>query len=242
MSVLTSAQRDLLIRMLQAERQQQRCGQRDTFVLVRTARGGGILTAGWDENWAAPGEQDVDDLVEDGLLRHVDHPGGRGRKFDFTRAGRTRARQLERDRTDPSRLEPIDLSWTTTLALLEALVDAYELVGAPEYGVPLTALNVSPPPTQGELRELARQELAEFVDRSDQAESQLRPTAQGVRLARNWPTPGALVDALAVAFEREAEITPDGEARSRLRQAAQAVGDFGRDVAVGVVTKQLEGL
>lgn len=78
--------------MLQAERQQQRLGERDTFVLVRTSGGGDILTTGWDESWAVPAEQDVDDLVEDGLLRLVEYPGGRGRKFDFTRAGRTRAR------------------------------------------------------------------------------------------------------------------------------------------------------
>ena len=176
-TALTAAQRDLLIRMLQAERQQQqRLGERDSFVLVRRSGGHDILTTGWDESWTVPAEQDVDDLVEDGFLRHVDHAGGRGRKFDFTRAGRTRARQLERDRTDPARPEPIDLSWMTTLALLEALVDAYELAGAPEHGVPLTALGISSPPTEGEQRELVRQELASSVF------SATRPTADYVLL------------------------------------------------------------
>jgi hypothetical protein len=225
--------------MLQAERQQQRQGKRDTFVLVGSFGGGQILTAGWDPSWATPAEQDVDDLVEDGLLRYSEPFDRRTRKFDFTRAGRTRARQLERERSGSDDAGPIDLSWPAAASLLEPLIEAYELAGAPELGVPVTALNLNPPPTTGELRELARQDLAEIVELSDQGDFQLRPTARGVRMGRQWPTPETLIDAVILALEREADSTGDDERRGGLRQVADALGGFARDVAVDVVSQQL---
>jgi hypothetical protein len=69
----------------------------------------------------------------------------------------------------------------------------------------------------------------------------LRPTPRGIRLARDWPTPEGLVDALEVAFAHAADNAADPQHETRLRQAAQAVGSFGRDVAVDVLAKQLSG-
>jgi hypothetical protein len=54
-----------------------------------------------------------------------------------------------------------------------------------------------------------------------------------------WPKPDSLVDAIAGAYERAAEDEQEPEERNRLRAVADGLRGAVRDIAVGVITKQL---
>jgi hypothetical protein len=54
-----------------------------------------------------------------------------------------------------------------------------------------------------------------------------------------WPKPDSLVDAIADAYERAAEDEQEPEKKTRLRAVADGLRGAVRDIAVGVITKQL---
>jgi hypothetical protein len=55
----------------------------------------------------------------------------------------------------------------------------------------------------------------------------------------SWPSPENLVAQLVTALTEAADREPEPEQKSRLRAAAEALGDVAREVAVGVVSDRL---
>ena len=61
------------------------------------------------------------------------------------------------------------------------------------------------------------------------------------RIVGQWPSPESTIDTLVRALEAEADTAPDPETQGRLRQTAQALNTFAREVAVGVMTNVISG-
>jgi hypothetical protein len=56
-----------------------------------------------------------------------------------------------------------------------------------------------------------------------------------------WPSADGLISELAAALSHAADSEKEPEKKSRLRAAADALADFGRDVAVAVAARHLGG-
>lgn len=95
--------RDALLRIHEADRLWATDGHEpESFSLVHA---GGlrreILHPAWDDSWAAPSEQTIDDLGELGFLR-VAPSTNKTRLFDLTMSGRQQAEELELERHGPA--------------------------------------------------------------------------------------------------------------------------------------------
>lgn len=63
-----------------------------------------------------------------------------------------------------------------------------------------------------------------------------QPTREARQAVGAWPTPDALVDRMVAALLAAAEQEPNSERRSMLRNLAEGMGGFARDVLVGVTS------
>jgi hypothetical protein len=66
-----------------------------------------------------------------------------------------------------------------------------------------------------------------------------RVSERARREVGSWPSPESLVSELAAALAQAAEREEEPERKRRLTAAADAIGTFARDVAVGVFTQKL---
>jgi hypothetical protein len=72
---------------------------------------------------------------------------------------------------------------------------------------------------------------------ADEAETAIQSvTDEARRAVGQWPSPEVWADRIVRGLLDAADRDPDQERRSRLRAVAEGLGDFGRDVLVGVLS------
>jgi hypothetical protein len=105
---LDADERDLLLRIFEADRRWADGGHDDrSFLLMQTAGMQRVLDhPGWDEAWPTPTSRQIDDLEQYGLLRVEFHaPNTKDRTFELSTSGHRLARSAAR-KADVPRPEP----------------------------------------------------------------------------------------------------------------------------------------
>jgi hypothetical protein len=169
---------------------------RHSFHLLHT---GGMESCvdhpGWDSSWPTPTEHDIDDLVEQALVR-LDAPmGGKNRSFSLTTQGRLHGMRAREARI-VTRSLPASLEWAGLEPVLEAAITAYEQAGLPQGGLPLAHVPMPPGAPHEAAVELVRAGLLIDCDVEGGGTSGVdqipgptfvRPSSQALQLKRGWP-------------------------------------------------------
>jgi hypothetical protein len=200
----------------------------DAFVKVTNADGLKPPLLG-DARNDRPTSSQIDDLTDRGFVRSVPSTsGGVERKFVITDAGRRAARAAQA----PSGPDAVDLRWPSVARRLGAFVDAYELASSPERGISAPENRAAAP----HFRELVRTGYIEETELSMDQAPTYRPTLEGYRTARSWPSRDAALVRQAEAIATALEMI-DNESKG-----AQTVGEAvraSRGVVIEVIGKAL---
>lgn len=244
MDSITREQQDLLVQLVEADRQARKLlGRRDSFAW-HTEGGMGpthLLHAGIPDGTTVVDPLDIECLIDAGFLQQSGQ-----RSAYLTPAGINYADALLREQVAA---DPLDLSWSGVEPILNALWEAWVARGAPPTGVPveLVAGAVGQPPQRIErLLDLLTEQ--DWTQKHSSGTIGIRqegptyaPSASAIARFAGWPSPAEVTGQFLTLLDNAIAEAHDEPTRGRLRVFRESAARVGENVLAQLLTALAEG-